>query len=460
MEFIDTHCHLDFPDFAPDLAAVLDRAKAAGVARLITIGTGAASSRQAVELAAAHQGVAAAVGIHPNHAHEATPADLAAIAKLAQRPEVVAIGETGLDFYRNTAPEAVQRATFIQQLEIAAACDKPVVLHARQSGAQVMDIIEEFLRKNQLRGVFHCFTDTEETLRRALAVGFKIGVSGIVTFPKGDNVRALVAQTPDDFLLLDSDSPFLAPAPGRGARNEPARVGEIARQIAEIKGITLADVARITTRNARELFFPADLAEAEAGKIAYVIRNTLYLGITNACNNNCEFCARNRAYRVKGHDIKLRKDPEAAEVIAAMGDIARYAEVCFCGFGESTLRLEVLKAVADEIKRRGKPVRLNTNGLGSLYHGRDIVPELAGRIDQVSISLNTADPAQYEKLCRPAAKAQAYGALCDFVKRCVGVIPQVVCTAVEMPGIDLEAVQRKARELGADFRARSFVDVG
>ncbi|MFH0911389.1 MAG: TatD family hydrolase, partial [Planctomycetota bacterium] len=415
MKYFDTHCHLDFPDFSGDLDAVVERARRAGVTGLLTIGASLESSRAAVRLAQTYPEVHAAVGIHPNHTAEASPGDLDAIEELAQDPNVKAVGETGLDFFRDAAPRAVQEAFFRRQLEIASRAGKPVILHSRESGSAVMDLVEEAMRLRPVKGVLHCFTGDEETLSRALRAGLSIGLSGILTFPRGGNVRALARRIPDAHILLDSDSPFLAPEPHRGKRNEPAYVALIARRLAEIRGVSEADVARITTQNAEELLSLADEDEA-AGRIAYVIRNTLYLALTNECTNDCSFCARNRSWRVKGHDIRLARDPDAAEVIAAMGDVSSYDEVCFCGFGEPTVRLEVVKAVADELHRRGKRVRLDTNGLGNLQHGRNIVPELVGRIDAVSVSLNTADSAQYLALCRPRFGEGSYEAVCDFVR--------------------------------------------
>ncbi len=459
--FVDTHCHLDFPDFDADRDDVVRRAADAGVDRMVTVGTTLASARRALDLAGRHPGrVFAAAGIHPNHTAEAAPGDLDALRELAADPRVCAVGETGLDFYRDGAPRDAQERAFRAHLDLAARVEKPVILHARQSGAAVLDLVDEARAGGaHVRGVFHCFTEGPEVLERALSAGLAIGISGIVTFPKGGNVRDLVPRIPDARLLLDSDSPFLAPVPVRGKRNEPAFVTHIAAKLAELRGVGVADIARITTRNAAALF-GLDGPGGREAKIAYVIRNTLYLAVTNDCTNDCTFCARNRSWVVKGHDIRLAGDPSAQEVIAAMGDTSGYDEVCFCGFGEPTLRLEVVKTVADELKRRGQTVRLNTNGLGSLYWGRDIVPELRGRVDVASVSLNTADPDQYQRLCRSRFGARAYPAVCAFVRQAVRVLPRVVCTAVDMPGIDLAAARRRAHELGAEFRARSFVDVG
>lgn len=253
--FIDTHAHLDFPDFSNDREEVLARARAAGIGNILTVGTCLESSRDSIRLAEMYPEIYAAVGIHPNHVSDSGPTDMDDIASLAAHARVRAIGETGLDFFRDhTSPED-QRRVFLQHLEIATTHKKPFILHSRQSGEACLDIIETFMKDApDLMGVFHCFTDTEHVLLRALELGLHIGISGIVTFPKGDNVRACVPLIPDDRLVLDTDSPFLTPPPHRGKRNEPCHAPLIAESLAAIRHTDVAHIARITTANAQRLF--------------------------------------------------------------------------------------------------------------------------------------------------------------------------------------------------------------
>lgn len=463
--FFDTHAHLFRSEFDGDRDAVVARADDANVTCL-TCAVDAASSETCVAEAEQYGTVYAAVGIHPNDIGDAAPGDLDRIRELAAHERVLAIGETGLDYYWKRTPPGEQRRFLDAHLQIASDLGLPVLLHARQSEDDLLDAVEPFCRAGG-KAAWHCFITGKKQIHarldRALDMGLSLGIGGMVTFEDQKPLRETVPSIPDKHLLLETDCPFLSPRPipPSGKRNEPARVTRVAEELATLRGVSISDIARITTRNAH-VFLGLPLAglETEAEKIAYVIRNSLYLGITNQCNNNCAFCARNQGYVVKGHDIKLDHDPSSEEVLAAMGDFTAYDEVVFCGFGEPTLRLEVLKEVARAVKAKGQTVRLNTNGLGNLEHGRDIVPELVGLVDVVSVSLNTADPAQYRADCRPRFGKDAYPGLCDFVRSCVEHGLKTVCTVVAMPDIDVEAARKVAENLGADFRARSFVDAG
>jgi len=195
--------------------------------------------------------------------------------------------------------------------------------------------------------------------------------------------------------LLETDAPFLTPQPRRGKRNEPAFVTYAADKLAEIKGLSSRDIARITSLNASLLFGIG--GKDKTAKIVYQIRKSLYLNLTNRCTNNCCFCVRNDTTYVKGHNLKLSQEPSIEELWQATTaeDPGRYQEVVFCGLGEPTLRLEVIKEIARRLKTRGIRVRLNTNGQGNLIHARNILPELEGLIDAISVSLNAEDKEKY-----------------------------------------------------------------
>ena len=257
---VDTHAHLDDERLWADLEGVLNRAICAGVEQIIAIGTTAARSTAAVELAEAHSGLFAAVGIHPNDAAEAGQRDWPVIVDLVIRPGVVAVGETGLDRYWKRTPFAEQQVWFDRHLGLAHEHSLPVVIHSRDCQS---DIIEQLRRLNRpVRGVMHAFTGTWDDAQAYLDLGLHLSFAGPVTFTNKslDHLRDVAARVPADRLLVETDSPYLSPHPCRGKTNEPARVALTAARLAEIRGLPLIDFARITTANARRLFrLPDDL---------------------------------------------------------------------------------------------------------------------------------------------------------------------------------------------------------
>jgi TatD DNase family protein len=254
-ELIDTHAHLDDPRFADDLPAVLARAADAGVARVLTVGIDLATSRAALSLAARFPQLAAVVGIQPNHAAEAGPGDLDEIARLAADPHAVAVGETGLDRYWDRAPFPLQEEFFRRHLELARRVNKPVVIHCRDAGADVARVLrDEAARHGPVRGVMHSFTGDPDTARACLDAGLHLSFAGMLTYKSAADLRDVARDVPFDRLLVETDSPYLAPVPVRGRRNEPAFVVHTAACLAGLKGVTVEELAERTTRNARELF--------------------------------------------------------------------------------------------------------------------------------------------------------------------------------------------------------------
>ncbi|MFI5272058.1 MAG: TatD family hydrolase [Ktedonobacterales bacterium] len=250
---VDSHAHVQVHQFALDRAQVIAGAFAAGVGRMIVPGVELESSRAAVELAAAYPGrLFAAVGTHPHDATTLTPAALAAHEQLARAPGVVAIGEIGLDFYRDLSPRDLQRAALVAQLDLARALDLPIILHNRESHAEMIAMLRA--HGQGLRGVFHCFTGDQQMARDALDLGFYLSFAGPVTFPKNVELAEVAAWAPLDRLLVETDSPYLAPPPFRGKRNQPAHVALVARRVAELRGLPIAELAAATTANATTLF--------------------------------------------------------------------------------------------------------------------------------------------------------------------------------------------------------------
>ncbi|MDY7040798.1 MAG: TatD family hydrolase [Chloroflexota bacterium] len=258
---IDTHAHLDFPQFDPDREEVIARALDAGVEVIVNVGTDLASGRASVDLAEQHQAIHASVGVHPHDAKTVSQRELGELRELAAHPKVVAIGEIGLDFYRDLSPRDVQRRVFRQQLALAAETGKPVIIHDREAHAEVREILRDWVHSlpensplARHPGTLHCFSGDLEMAQEMITLGFFIGVDGPLTYRNARRLPEIVRALPVERLLIETDAPYLTPHPHRGKRNEPAYVRLVAEAIARIKEISLGKVERMTTDNARALF--------------------------------------------------------------------------------------------------------------------------------------------------------------------------------------------------------------
>lgn len=249
----DSHAHLDLEEVAADQVAVLRRAREAGVALIINVATGLPDARQVMGTARQHPGVYAAVGVHPHGVGSLKEADLAALAALVAEPEVVALGEIGLDFYRRRSPETVQQEWFRRQLELAIHLKKPVVVHTREATPVTLKILQEY-RGRLPGGVMHCFGGTLTEALDFLDLGLFLSFSGTLTYPKAGPLREVAQKLPLKRLLVETDCPYLPPQPWRGKRNEPAYVVATAQVLAEVRGISLAEVAGQTWRNTLQAF--------------------------------------------------------------------------------------------------------------------------------------------------------------------------------------------------------------
>lgn len=261
--FIDTHAHLDFPDFAEDVAAVVERAAAAGIDRIVSIGTDLDSSRRSIALAERFAGVFAAVGWHPGHAEEAPETIREPLLELARHPKVVAIGECGIDYFRlpsksgGTAEDDArvkekQRRLFIEHLEVAAETGLNAVVHTRESFEDTMTLFQPFA--SRVRAVFHCFVGTPAEMQRVIAIDSLVSFTGIASFKNAAAVRETLAATPLDHFMLETDCPYLAPIPYRGKRCEPAYVRDLATVVAGVHGCSVETLAAATSKTARTFF--------------------------------------------------------------------------------------------------------------------------------------------------------------------------------------------------------------
>jgi TatD DNase family protein len=262
---IDSHCHLDFPDLAERLPAVLTAAKAAGVGRMVSISTHVARYDTYRALAEAHPEVYFTVGTHPHNAAQEPDVPMERIAALCVHPRCVAIGEAGLDYHYDKSPRETQRQVFRTHIGAARETGLPLVIHARNADEEMIGILSDEMKKGRYDAVLHCFSSGPDLARIGVELGLYVSFSGILTFKKSEDIRAIAAAVPLDRILVETDAPYLAPEPHRGHTNEPAYVAHTAKRLAEVMGISEAEVARVTTENFYRLFPKAASADAAAG---------------------------------------------------------------------------------------------------------------------------------------------------------------------------------------------------
>ncbi len=461
--FVDSHAHLTSKQFDADRDDVLQRAEDAGVHLIINPGTDLEDSKRAVELADQHANVYACVGFHPHDASKANEQSLLEIETLSEHPKVVAIGEIGLDFHYDFSPRDVQAEVFKAQIKIAQCRNLPIVIHTRESNEETIAIVEEAVKmetgwrghpgnssSNIPKGVFHCFSGDVAMARKVIGMGFYVSMPGVVTFKNAGFATQVAAQVSCEHLLLETDSPYLAPVPNRGKRNEPSNIPLIAEKIAALQNLSVEDIARTTTYNVYRLF---GIGKPGEPRFTYTLRNSLYVNLTNRCSADCVFCDRKGEGVIKGHNLRIDREPGAQEIITEIGDPKKFDEIIFCGYGEPTIRLDALKVIARSVKEHGGRTRLNTNGHGNLINKKNIVPELSGIIDAVSISLNSPDPRQYGQLMQ-VDESLFFPAMVEFAKEAVKLLPKVVITIVDLDEIDKEKSRRLAEDIGAVFQVR------
>jgi TatD DNase family protein len=459
---IDTHAHLDLKDFDKDRRKVIESALSNGVEKIINVGFDLKSSQKSVQLAEEFEQIYAAVGFHPHDAKELNAESLKKIKELTLHPKVVAIGEIGLDFYRNLSSYEDQIKAFREQIALAKTLNLPIVVHSRDAHDETLEILKD-TNASQVGGVLHSFTGNAEHAKKAQKMDFYLGFNGMLTY-KESKIVQVARGVPIDSILIETDCPYLPPVPHRGERNQPAYVKHVLEKLTDLfSPLNFEDLERITSLSAHLLF---RLDKKSPPQIAYPIRNSLYLNITNLCSNSCCFCVRNYTDFVKGHNLRLDHEPSYPEVIGALNHLEKsegcfeYEEVVFCGYGEPTMRLDLLKQVAQFLKSKNAKVRLNTNGQGNLIHKRNIVPELVGLIDTASISLNVDDSKKYDQLCKSEFGENIFERVIDFAKECKRLLPKTLLTFLDMPGVDLKRCEKIAKKLGVESRIRHYNKVG
>jgi TatD DNase family protein len=461
---IDTHAHVDMDAYDEDRADVIQRARDNGVDYILNIGCDIESSLRSLELAERYDFIYATAGVHPHDVKSVDGHTYDQLKGLLSHPKIIALGEIGLDFYKNYSPQGQQKEHFRKQVELARELNKPIIVHSRDANEDIIGILSDYYPQDPSArsGIFHCFSGNQELADRALEMGFYISFSGSVTFKKSDELRAVAKMVPADRLFVETDCPFLAPVPHRGKRNEPAYVSHTAQLVADVRGLKVDDVQRTTALNFFELFGIGK--DAKTGTVSYKIRNSLYLNLTTRCTADCSFCTRLTRPVVQGYNLQLDREPTVDEVWDSIDDCTKYDEIVFCGYGEPTLRLDIIKEVSKKIKAAGGKVRLNTNGHGNVINKRNILPELKGLIDSVSISLNADTAEAYDKIVHPlpGLRDGIYENVKEFIEESKKHIPNVQATIVtHQDGVDENKCEDISKnDFGVDYRERRYNIVG
>ncbi len=461
---IDTHAHIDMDAFDDDRSEVIQRAKNTGIDYILNVGCDIESSLRSIELTERYDFIYGTAGIHPHDVKKIDYQTYDQLKELLAHPKMIALGEIGLDFFKNYSPPDQQKEHLRKQVELSRELQKPIIIHCRDANEDTIAILSDYFPKNPSArsGIFHCFSGNQELAERALEMGFYISFSGSVTFKKSDELRTIAKTIPADRLFVETDCPFLAPIPNRGKRNEPSYVIHTAQLIADIRGLDIKDVQRTTSLNFFELFGIGK--EAKTGTVSYQIRNSLYLNLTTRCTADCSFCSRLTRPVVQGYNLKLDREPTAEEVWNSIDDCKKYDEIVFCGYGEPTLRLDTIKKVSKKIKEAGGKVRLNTNGHGNVINKRNILPELKGLVDSISISLNADTAEGYDRIVRPlpGIRNGIYDRVKEFIEESKKYIPETQATIVtHQEGVDEDKCEEISKnEFDIKYRSRRYNIVG
>jgi TatD DNase family protein len=452
--FIDTHAHIYMKEYDLDIREVIDRAVSDQIDYIIVPAIDIQTSFLAADMAATYPMIYSAAGVHPHETSNWDEALIPIIEEIVKNNnKIVAIGEIGLDYHYDFSPRDQQLKAFRDQIELAIRLDKPIIVHNREADDDILNILTEYAGTG-LRAQLHCYSGSIKDARKLISMHHFISFTGNITYKKADELKQVLAGIVPEHLLLETDSPYMSPEPFRGKRNEPSNVKIIAEKIAEVYRTSTEDIARVTSYNAFRLFGIGTRPDA---KYTYMIGKTLYINVTNRCNANCVFCNRRKDPVIAGYNLFMNpsEEPPAEVYISEMGDPKNYNEVVFCGFGEPTIRWDVIKEVAEYVKQFGGRTRLNTNGHGNYINKRDITPEMKGLIDIVSVSLNSTDSVQYSKLMN--VDPSLFEEMIHFTILAQQNVEKVRMSVVSVDEVEVENSRKFVEEvIGAEFRIRAF----
>ncbi|HQF43677.1 MAG TPA: YchF/TatD family DNA exonuclease [Ignavibacteriaceae bacterium] len=451
--FVDTHAHLFFENFKDDIDEVINRSAQNGVDYIIVPATDIKTAKEAIALSEKYEQIYATVGVHPHDTKDWNDSLIKEIEELTMHPKVVGIGEIGLDYYYDFSPKEQQIKAFKAQLDLSLKLELPVVIHNRDSDEDMMKIIQDYCGTG-LKAQFHCFNASLDDAIEFMRMNHFISFTGNITYKKSDSLREILKSVNLNHLLLETDSPFMTPVPFRGKRNEPANVKYVAQQVADVHKLSIEDVGRITSLNTFRFF---GIGSPPKTSFTYKIHNSLYINITNRCNADCTFCRRKEDPFLEGYNLGMKKsqEPPAETYIKEIGDPKKYDEIVFCGYGEPTIRWDVVKKIAAYVKSNGGKTRLNTNGHGNVINKKDITPEMKGLIDTISISLNSYDSKQYAELMQ--VSEDHFTEMKNFARSAKKYVNKVVMSIVSLDEVEVEKSRKVVEdEIGVEFRVREY----
>ncbi|MDP8253771.1 MAG: YchF/TatD family DNA exonuclease [Candidatus Kaelpia aquatica] len=453
MYLVDTHSHLWHPEFKFDLKRVIDRARADSVEYMVVLGIDLETSLKSLSIARKFKNIYAAVGSHPHNTKSFHDRDLLIFKKLLRKKKVVAFGEIGLDYYRKSSTSKSQILMLEKLLGLWQNFNHlPLVVHNREAGKDILSVLDNIKRFSP-KVIMHCFSGDIDFLKQCLKRGFYISYATNLTFSR--DLKKLVKHTPLDRLLLETDSPYLAPSTRRGSRNEPAFLKDSLEVVLNENSITEEDLRRSLALNSKNIFGIGSINMSS--KYLYRYKDGLYINLTNRCSNKCYFCSGLSSDYFAGHNLRLRKEPKVSEVLKAVEREKGFDEITFCGIGEPFFRFKELKEIAKGLKSKGYRVRIVTNGCGNLISKRNLLPELKGYIDSISVSLNVEDKDRYNSFCKPSFGDDTFNGVVDFIKESKKYIPWVEVSFLDIEGFSIEKARRITDDLEVKCRVRPII---
>lgn len=418
---IDSHCHVNLRHFDDDRETAIANAVSDGVVAFMNIGYDRDTIRETLDLVERHPFMFAAVGVHPHDAASLDDGLEAEVRQALDHPRVVAVGEIGLDFYRDLSPRDLQTDAFRRMIRLARERNKPIVIHCRDAFEEVIETLKS--EGDGYHGIFHAFSGTEADANRVFELGFHVGIGGVVTY-RNAHLAETVMALPLERIVLETDSPYLTPHPWRGKRNEPAFVAHVARMVAKIKQLPLADVAKATSEN---YLAAMGLESSALPRPVYRIGSSAYIQAASA-------------------------EPADLDAVPAEG----VEEAVFTGLVDPLNAIEHTLHLAGHARERGWRVRVNTDGLASHAAGRDVAPELADAVDEVVVTLFGPTLDLHNRLAYPPVDAAQWDAMQSFIRTVSAAGIDAICEFIATPGFDPEPCRVFAHNLGATYDIRMY----